>query len=56
MMKYVQLGKTGLNISRVGFGGIPIQRITPEEARTLMQAVTAAGINYLDTAKAYTVS
>jgi predicted aldo/keto reductase-like oxidoreductase len=55
-MKYVQLGKTGLNISRVGFGGIPIQRITPEEARTLMQAVTAAGINYIDTAKAYTVS
>ncbi len=55
-MKYVQLGKTGLNISRVGFGGIPIQRITLEEARTLMQAVAAAGINYIDTAKAYTVS
>ncbi len=55
-MKYVQLGKTGLNISKVGFGGIPIQRITPEEARTLMQTVAAAGINYIDTAKAYTVS
>ena len=55
-MKYVQLGKTGLNISRVGFGGIPIQRISPEEARSLMQAVAAAGINYIDTAKAYTVS
>jgi predicted aldo/keto reductase-like oxidoreductase len=55
-MKYVQLGKTGLRISQVGFGGIPIQRITPEEARILMQAVTEAGINYIDTAKAYTVS
>lgn len=25
-MQYVTLGKTGLKISRVGFGGIPIQR------------------------------
>ncbi len=55
-MKYVQLGKTGLTISRVGFGGIPIQRITSEEARALMQSVAEAGINYIDTAKAYTVS
>ena len=55
-MDYVQLGKTGLKISRVGFGGIPIQRITPTEAGVLMQAVAEAGINYIDTAKAYTVS
>jgi len=40
----------------VGFGGIPIQRIGKEEARPLLQAVRAAGINYIDTAKAYTVS
>ena len=26
-MEYVTLGKTGLKISRMGFGGIPIQRI-----------------------------
>ena len=29
-MQYVTLGKTGLKISRVGFGGIPIQRIDAE--------------------------
>ena len=50
------LGKTGLSVSAVGFGGIPIQRIGKEEARPLLEAVRAAGINYIDTAKAYTVS
>lgn len=55
-MEYKTLGKTGLSVSRVGFGGIPIQRITKEEARPLMEAVRDAGINYIDTAKAYTVS
>lgn len=55
-MEYIQLGKTGLTVSRVGFGGIPIQRISAEEAGTLMQSVRDAGINYIDTAKAYTVS
>ncbi len=55
-MNYKTLGKTGIAVSAVGFGGIPIQRITKEEARPLMEAVRAAGINYIDTAKAYTVS
>lgn len=55
-MEYVQLGKTGLKISRVGFGGIPIQRIDQKAANDLLRAVADAGINYIDTAKAYTVS
>jgi predicted aldo/keto reductase-like oxidoreductase len=55
-MEYVTLGKTGLRISRVGFGGIPIQRITEEECTALFDAVVDAGINYIDTARAYTVS
>jgi len=55
-MDYTTLGKTGLKISKVGFGGIPIQRISREEARPLLEAVRAAGINYIDTAKMYTVS
>lgn len=29
-MEYTVLGKTGLKISRVGFGGIPIQRVDRE--------------------------
>ncbi len=55
-MEYRELGKTGLKISRLGFGGIPIQRIEKEEAKDLFQELVAAGINYIDTAKGYTVS
>lgn len=55
-MEYVTLGKTGLRVSRVGFGGIPIQRITSEECSALFDSVVEAGINYIDTARAYTVS
>lgn len=55
-MQYVTLGKTGLHISRVGFGGIPIQRISQEECTALFDAVIEAGINYIDTARGYTVS
>lgn len=55
-MEYVTLGKTGLRVSRVGFGGIPIQRIDAEAAKKLLDAVEAAGINYIDSARGYTVS
>ena len=55
-MDRVILGNTGLSISRVGFGGIPIQRITQEEVCQLMKRVADAGINFIDTAKGYTVS
>lgn len=55
-MEYVALGKTGLIISRLGFGGIPIQRISAAETGTLMAKVKDAGINFIDTAKSYTVS
>ncbi|MBR3704118.1 MAG: aldo/keto reductase, partial [Oscillospiraceae bacterium] len=55
-MEYITLGKTGLRVSRLGFGGIPIQRINVEEAKTLLAVVHKAGINYIDTARGYTVS
>ena len=55
-MEYRILGKTGLRISTLGFGGIPIQRIDAEGTKTLMKAVVEAGINYIDTARGYTVS
>ncbi len=55
-MQYRTLGKTGLNISAMGFGGIPIQRIDAEGTKVLMHQLKAAGINYIDTARGYTVS
>ena len=55
-MEYRVLGKTGLKISRMGFGGIPIQRIDAEGTKQLVRGLVDAGINYIDTARAYTVS
>ena len=55
-MEYVTLGKTGLKVSRLGFGGIPIQRIDAEGTRELMHRLLDAGVNYIDTARGYTVS
>lgn len=55
-MKRVILGKTGLSVSKMGLGGIPVQRITPKETRRLLEEMVKKGVNYIDTARGYTVS
>ena len=55
-MEYRVLGKTGLMVSRVGFGGIPLQKTTQEEAKQVIDALVDKGINFIDTARGYTVS
>ena len=55
-MEYRVLGKTGLQISRLGLGGIPIQRVDAEQTKKLLHQLKAAGVNYIDTARGYTVS
>ena len=55
-MEYRILGKTGLKVSRMGFGGIPIQKIDAEGTAALMRALMESGVNYIDTARGYTVS
>lgn len=55
-MEYRILGKTGLRISRMGLGGIPIQRIDAEGTKTLVKYLHSAGVNYIDTARGYSVS
>ena len=55
-MEYRILGKTGLKVSAMGFGGIPIQRIDASGTRVLMEKLVEAGVNYIDTARGYTVS
>lgn len=56
MMEYRILGKTGLEISRLGLGGIPIQRVDAEQTKALLHHLRAAGVNFVDTARGYTVS
>ncbi len=55
-MNYITLGKTGLKISRLGFGGIPIQRVDAATTKELVTSMVEKGINYIDTARGYTVS
>ena len=55
-MEYRILGKTGLKISRLGFGGIPIQKIDAEGTKKLMTDLINEGVNFIDTARGYTVS
>ena len=55
-MQYVCLGKTGLNVSTVSFGGIPIQRGTAADTKAVVDKLEEVGINYIDTARGYTVS
>jgi predicted aldo/keto reductase-like oxidoreductase len=55
-MKTVRLGKTELQVSRVGFGGIPIQRLTDGEAVKVVRRCLDLGITFYDTATGYTTS
>ena len=55
-MKTTRLGKTGLEVSRIGFGGIPIQRPTEAEAIRVVQRCLELGVTFLDTATGYTTS
>ena len=51
-----QLGKTGLKATSLGFGGIPIQQVSIEDAVKVVQQAYKLGINYFDTARAYSDS
>jgi predicted aldo/keto reductase-like oxidoreductase len=55
-MEKIRFGKTNLMVSRVGFGGIPIQRLTTAEAASVVRGVIDLGVNFLDTANAYSDS
>ncbi len=52
-MNYLILGKTGLRVSEVGFGGIPIIRLQTDEAVAVLRRAFERGITFYDTANAY---
>ena len=55
-MEYRILGKSGLKVSALGLGGIPIQRIDARGTRVLIEKMVESGVNYIDTARGYSVS
>lgn len=55
-MDTVTLGKTGITVNKNGFGALPIQRVSREEAARLLTAALDGGMTFFDTARFYTDS
>ena len=55
-MATVTLGRTGIVAQKQAFGCLPIQRISKAEAVDLLRRAYDGGMNYFDTARAYTDS
>lgn len=55
-MNTVTLGSTGITVNKNGFGALPIQRISQDEAVKLVRKAYAGGIRFFDTARFYTDS
>jgi len=55
-MDYVNLGATGIRVNKNGFGALPIQRISENEAGYLLEKAFQNSITFFDTARDYTDS
>lgn len=56
MNRRIVLGKTGLEVNRLGLGGIPIQRVDEKVAVQTVRHAVECGVDFVDTARAYTTS
>lgn len=52
-MEKLRLGRTDLNVSKLGFGGIPIQRLSEDAAVAVVRRCIDLGITFIDTANGY---
>lgn len=55
-MEMVTLGKTGITVSKNGFGALPMQRVSMEEAVKLVRKAYEGGMRFFDTARMYSDS
>ena len=55
-MAMMKLGNTGIEAEQCGFGALPIQRISSEDAVAILRRAYEGGITYFDTARSYTDS
>ncbi len=55
-MKKTVLGNTGLMVTRLGFGGIPIQRVDEAKAVDVVLHAIETGIDFIDTSRMYSTS
>lgn len=52
-MQKKRLGKTDLMVSIIGFGGIKLPQVSPDDADEILNMAIDKGINFVDTAKGY---
>lgn len=55
-MQKIRLGKTNLEVNKIGFGALPIQRRNIEDSVKILKKAYENGIDFYDTARAYTDS
>ena len=55
-MPKVTLGKTGIIVDKNGFGALPIQRVSFDEAKKLLRKAYEGGMTFFDTARSYSDS
>lgn len=55
-METLRLGSTNLTVTKNGFGALPVQRVSTADGVRLLRRAYERGINYFDTARAYTDS
>ena len=55
-MEMIRLGRTGLLVTKKGFGALPVQRVDMDTAAVILRKAYDNGINYFDTARAYSDS
>ncbi len=55
-MKKIILGKTNIEVNFNGFGVLPIQRVSFDEAKTILRKAYDNGVNFFDTARGYSDS
>jgi len=56
VIEKVRLGRTNLHVTRLGWGGIPIQRVNVDDAVPVIRSVIEMGVDLLDTARGYSDS
>ncbi len=55
-MERTVIGNTGLEVFRMGFGGIPIQRVGEAQAVETVRHAVERGVDFIDTSRMYTNS
>ncbi|MEG0276281.1 MAG: aldo/keto reductase [Coprobacillus sp.] len=56
MVQQTTLGRTGITVNKNGFGALPVQRVTKDEAKIILRKAYDHGIQFFDSARAYSDS